>query len=82
MEAYIDANWAGSMIDRKSTSDYCNFLGKNLVTWRSKKQAVVARLSAEAKFRAMVQGLWVALFKNHSGRSWNKIGRNNEVILW
>ncbi|KAA0036967.1 putative mitochondrial protein [Cucumis melo var. makuwa] len=43
----------GSVIDRKSTSGYCTFVWGNLVTWRSKKQSVVARSSAEAEYRAM-----------------------------
>ncbi|RVX03778.1 Cycloartenol synthase [Vitis vinifera] len=30
---------------------YCTFVGNNLVTWRSKKQSVMARSSAEAEFR-------------------------------
>jgi len=37
IEAYIDADWAGSVSDRRSTSCYCTFVGGNLVTWRSKK---------------------------------------------
>ena len=37
LEAYMDANWVGSIIERRSTSRYCTFLGGNLVTWRSKK---------------------------------------------
>ena len=49
LESYIDADYAGSTVDRRSTSGYCTFLGENLVTW-SKKQNVVARSSAEAKF--------------------------------
>ena len=42
LEAYTDADWAGSVIDRRFTSGYYTFLGGNLVTWRSKKQPVVA----------------------------------------
>ena len=37
LEAYTDANYIGSMVDRKSTTRYCTFLGGNSVTWRSKK---------------------------------------------
>lgn len=53
INAYTDADWAGCQIDRKSTTGYCTFVGGNLVTWKSKKQNVVARSSAEAEYRAM-----------------------------
>lgn len=36
---------------------YCMYLGGNMVTWRSKKQVVVARSSAEAEPRAMAHGI-------------------------
>ncbi|KAH9650091.1 protein kinase domain-containing protein [Citrus sinensis] len=54
---YTDADWAGSVTDRRSTSGYCTFVGGNLVTWRSKKQTVVARSSAEAEYRAVALGI-------------------------
>lgn len=57
IEVFTDADWAGSVNDRRSTSGYCTFVWGNLVTWRSKKQSVVARSSAEAEFRAMAQGI-------------------------
>ena len=57
VEGYTDADWAGSILDRKSTAGYFTFVGGNLVTWRSKKQNVVARSSAEAEFRGMAKGL-------------------------
>ena len=57
LEIYTDADWAGSPIDRKSTSGYCSYVWGNLVTWRSKKQQVVARSSAEAEFRALAHGI-------------------------
>ena len=44
-------------MDRRSTLGYCTFVGGNLVTWRSKKQNVVARSSAEAKFRSLTWDL-------------------------
>ncbi|KAL5743958.1 hypothetical protein ACOSP7_026823 [Xanthoceras sorbifolium] len=36
---------------------YFTFVGGNLVTWRSKKQKVVALSSVEAEFRGMTKGL-------------------------
>ncbi|CAN6677022.1 unnamed protein product [Malus baccata var. baccata] len=51
IEGFTDADWAGDVTDRRSTSGYFTFVGGNLVTWRSKKQNVVSRSSAEAEFR-------------------------------
>ncbi|KAL8171088.1 hypothetical protein V2J09_022892 [Rumex salicifolius] len=63
IEAFTDADYASSVSDRRSTSGYCVLIGGNLVSWRSKKQNVVARSSAESEFRALAQGmcelLWV-----------------------
>ena len=57
IEAYNDADWAGSKTDRRSTSGWYTFVGENLVTWRSKKQSVVARSSAKAEYRAITLGI-------------------------
>ena len=51
VEVFIDVDWAGSVVDRCSTSGYCTFFRGNLVTWQSKKQNVVARSSVEVKFK-------------------------------
>ena len=62
VEVYTDADWAGDTTDRRSISGYCTFIGGNLTTWRSKKQSVVARSSAEAEFRALAHGVCEAMW--------------------
>jgi hypothetical protein len=60
---YSDANWAGCKIDRKSTSGTCQFLGRSLVSWASKKQNSIALSTAEAEYIAAghccAQLLWM-----------------------
>jgi len=56
IKIYSDADWTGSILDRRSTFGYCSFVWGNLVTWRNKKQSVVSRSSAEAELKAMAQG--------------------------
>ncbi|KAM0001536.1 putative RNA-directed DNA polymerase [Helianthus debilis subsp. tardiflorus] len=57
-----DRDWAGDKGDRRSTSGYFTLVGGNLVTWRSKKQKVVALSSAEAEFRGIARGLTEVLW--------------------
>ena len=57
IECFSDADWAGSKVDRRSTTGYCVFVGGNLVSWKSKKQNVVSRSSAESEYRAMAQSI-------------------------
>ena len=60
---YTDSNYAGSLVDRRSTTGYSTMLGGNLVTWRSNKRNVVSKSSTETKFHAMSSGidevLWI-----------------------
>ena len=50
------------VINRRSTTGYCAFLGGNLVTWRSKKKAEISLSSAEAEYRALVKGISEAIW--------------------
>ena len=38
IEAYTDADYAGSVTDRRLISGYCVLIGRNLITWRSKNK--------------------------------------------
>jgi hypothetical protein len=63
LTGYSDADWAGCRIDRKSTSGTCQFLGRSLMSWASKKQNSVAISTAKAEYIAAghccAQLLWM-----------------------
>ena len=60
---YSDADMAGDVNDRKSTSGMIFFLGGSPVSWQSQKQKVVALSSCEAEYiaatTAACQGVWL-----------------------
>lgn len=62
IELYIDVDWVESMIDRRSTSNYCTFLGGNLVAWPNKKQNMMARGSVELKFRSITNKIYEVMW--------------------
>ena len=49
---YVDSDWAGCPDSRKSTSGYVLMLNGAAISWKSKRQSVVALSSAEAEFVA------------------------------
>eukprot|EP00253_Pinus_taeda_P021866 PITA_21866 len=63
LHAYTDADWAGSMDDRKRISGGAFFMGSRLVSWFSKKQSSIALSIAEAEYVAAAscctQLLWM-----------------------
>ncbi|KAI5355626.1 hypothetical protein L3X38_008521 [Prunus dulcis] len=53
LSAYSDADWAGDINTRRSTTGCVVFLGCNPISWQSKKQGSVSRSSTEAEYRAL-----------------------------
>nr|GEU65867.1 uncharacterized mitochondrial protein AtMg00810-like [Tanacetum cinerariifolium] len=54
--AYLDSDYAGASLDRKSTTGGCQFLGCRLISWQCKKQTVVATSSTEDEYVAAASG--------------------------
>ncbi|GKD62375.1 hypothetical protein Tco_1299884 [Tanacetum coccineum] len=63
LEAFSDSDYAGASLDRKSTTGGCQFLGLRLISWKCKKQTVVANSTTEAEYIAAFhccgQVLWI-----------------------
>nr|GEY06612.1 hypothetical protein [Tanacetum cinerariifolium] len=54
--AYSDSDYAGASLDRKSTTEGCQFLGCRSISWQCKKQIVVATSLTEAEYIAAASG--------------------------
>jgi hypothetical protein len=60
---YTDADWAGSVADRKSTSGCCFSLRSAMISWQSRKQSSIALSTAEAEYidacSASCEAIWL-----------------------
>ena len=65
LQGYCDADWEGSIDDRKFTTGFVIFFGSQFASWCSCKQRFVSRSTTEVKYRYLVvttsELLWIRL---------------------
>lgn len=53
LEGYFEVDWGSGRMTSRSFTGYCVFLGSSLVSWKTKKQRTISKLSKEAEYRSM-----------------------------
>jgi hypothetical protein len=74
---FLDTDFAGCRLDRKSTYGTCQFLGPSLVSWSSLKQSCVARSTTEVEYVAAAsccsQFLWITFTMSDFGEEYTHV---------
>lgn len=62
LEAFVDADWASNVIDRRSYTGYFFRLSNGAISWETKKQTTVALSSTEAEYMGIAESCKEAVY--------------------
>jgi len=76
LQGYSDADWAGDMDTRRSTTGYIVMLNNGAIAWKSRRQPTVALSTMESEYMALTDATkelkWVRMLLAELGHSNNK----------
>lgn len=76
LEGFVDADWAGDKVDRKSNSGFIFKLGSGTISWSARKQQCVSLSSTEAEYVALSEAsqelLWLLKLMHDIGEDVDK----------
>ena len=81
LSAFSDSDWAGDLVDRRSTSGYVCTLGSAPISWKTRKQQTVALSSCEAEFIAITESIKELLYLQLLCKDFN-INQPNVTIMY
>nr|GEW14863.1 putative ribonuclease H-like domain-containing protein [Tanacetum cinerariifolium] len=82
LEALTDSDYAGASLDRKSTTRGCQFLGKRFISWKCKKQTIVANSTTKAEYVATASCCRQVTKISQSSRPTNLVGDETVYKEW
>jgi len=78
LTGYSDADWAGDISTRRSTTGYVVMLNNGAIAWRSQRQPTVALSTMEAEYMALTEATkelkWVRQLLTELGHNEDKNG--------
>uniref|UniRef100_A0AAV1TIP8 Polyprotein n=1 Tax=Peronospora matthiolae TaxID=2874970 RepID=A0AAV1TIP8_9STRA len=78
---FADANWAGDLDTRRSTTGYVFFLNGSVISWNSKRQPTVATSSTEAEYMSLYSATQEAIWLRGLLKDLNYCAKNATTIF-
>lgn len=82
LHGYVDADWGGDTLDRKSHTGFAFYLAGSAFSWESKKQNSVALSSTEAEYMALCTAAKEAVYLKGLLNEIGYMDKNTSIVVY